>query len=338
MSPRQPRRIIDSSDDESLPETWEEMQRNIEPVSPAGPQQQQVITIDDTPQQAPLGGEPPFEVILSMTEDTPAPPPELAPEPEPRPPEPEPAPEPALDPEPAPESPQPGPSGIEEMNQNGAENEYCDEYFLRIIDDSVGTLNQDIAEFASAKKVIQKAKKGLQMVHMMLDICQDTVVHVHDYKEAYRTSRRVHKRKLDHVDELESKLKSETKKFKDELDAHARQTNETLEANLILHRQIEVEKSEARDYMEQRDQAEHIVDELKSKLTREKTKVFNLKKYNAALKEAMEDKDKTIGRLETELNQTRQRLHQFTRISVPRRPAASVQADESSSSSEEEDN
>ena len=117
MSPRQARRIVESSDEESLPETWEEMQRNIEPVSPAAPEQRQVITIDDddnTPQQTPLGGEPPFEVLLSMMADAPVPPQE-----------------------PAPESPQPGPSGIEEMNQNAVKNEYSDEYFLRTIDASL---------------------------------------------------------------------------------------------------------------------------------------------------------------------------------------------------------
>ena len=169
---------------------------------------------------------------------------------------------------------------------------------------------------------------------MLLDICHYTVVNVHEYKEAYRTARRAHKWTLDQCDELESTLQSESKKVKDELDAHAKQTNEALEANEMLHRQIDTLKSEARDYMEHRNQTEHIVDQLKSTLTRDKTKVFKLHKYNAALQGAMGDKDKTIGRLETELNQTRQRLHHFTRISVPRRPAASVQADESLSSSD----
>ena len=140
MSPRQPRRIIDSSDDESLPETWEEMQRNIEPVSPASEQQEavhriwlsdppRVITIedDDSPQEPPLGDEAPFEVLLSMVDDAPAPPAE--PEPAPRPPEPEPAPRPPeLAPAPAPEpepvhnrseSPQPGPSGIHDDEKYG---------------------------------------------------------------------------------------------------------------------------------------------------------------------------------------------------------------------------
>ena len=163
MSPRRPARRIVESDDESLPETWEEMQRNIEPVSPAAPEQRQVITIedDDTPQQAPLGGEPSFQVILSMTESTPEPAPEPAQDPAPEPaqvpppesapvPPPEPVPE-SRPPEPAPvdrpESPQPGPSGIEEMNHNAVENEYSDEYFLRTIDTSVGTVTEDKAEF-----------------------------------------------------------------------------------------------------------------------------------------------------------------------------------------------
>ena len=171
------------------------------------------------------------------------------------------------------------------------------------------------------------------MIHMLLDTCRDKVVNLHDYKEAYRTARRAHKRTLDKCDELESYVQSETKKFKAELDVHAKQTNEAYEANAMLHRQIETVRSEARDYIEQRNQTENIVDQLKIKLTQEKTKVFNLKKYTAALKGAMEDKDKTIARLETELNQTRQRLHQFTRISVPRRPQQQV--DESSSSDED---
>ena len=109
---------------------------------------------------------------------------------------------------------------------------------------------------------------------------------------------------------------------------------ETMEANSMLHRQIETVKSEARDYMEQRDQAEAAVDQLKGKLSQEKTKTYNLKKYTAALKGVIGDKDKTIARLEAELAQTRQRLHQFTRISVPRRSAAA--AHEESSSSDDE--
>jgi len=72
-----------------------------------------------------------------------------------------------------------------------------------------------------------------------------------------------------------------------------KKTNEAYEANSILHRQIEMLNTEARDY---------------------------------------------IGRLETELNQTRQRLHQFTRISVPRRPTSVQQAAADESSEEEDDN
>jgi len=112
--------------------------------------------------------------------------------------------------------------------------------------------------------------------------------------------------------------------------------HEAVEANVMLHRQIETVKSECRDYMEQRDQAEAAVDQLKVKLTQEKTKTYNLKKYTAALKGTLGDKDKTIARLEAELTQTRQRLHQFTRISVPRR-LHQQQEDESSSSDEQED-
>ena len=123
MSPRQPRRIVES-DDESLPDTWEEMRRSYELVSPAGSEQQQeavhrirlsdpprVITIEDDdndiPQEAPLGDEPPFEVLISMMDDAPAPPPQPAPEPVPEP-----------EPEPATESPQPGPSCIQESDDN----------------------------------------------------------------------------------------------------------------------------------------------------------------------------------------------------------------------------
>ena len=59
MSPRRHQRRIVESDDESLPETWEEMQRTLEPVSPAAPEQRQepprAITIDDD-EDTPLGG------------------------------------------------------------------------------------------------------------------------------------------------------------------------------------------------------------------------------------------------------------------------------------------
>ena len=41
MSPRRhARRIVESDDNESLPDTWEEMQRNIKPVSPAAAPEQ----------------------------------------------------------------------------------------------------------------------------------------------------------------------------------------------------------------------------------------------------------------------------------------------------------
>ena len=112
----------------------------------------------------------------------------------------------------------------------------------------------------------------------------------------------------------------------------------------MLHRQLEVERLEAIDYKEQHDQAEIAIDELKAKLAQEKSKVYNLKKYNNALKGTLADKDASIARLETELTQTRQRLHQFTRIKVQGRPAyrqqgaAAAVQDSSSSSSEEEDN
>ena len=335
MSPRQPRRIVES-DDESLPETWEEMRRNCEPVSPASEQQQEtvhridhprVITIEDDDdelsQQAPLGDEPPFEVLISMMDDAP----------------PEPAPEPVNN---RPESPQPGPSGRQEIrgHDDSNDDEKMDELLCKRIDDSVGTITQDTKEYDKAERVIDKATNGLHIVRMMMDQCKDTVFLLHDYKEAYRTSRRAQKRKIEECDDLKSQVQSEAKKVKDELDAHAKQTNEAYEANAIVLRQIETLNSEARDYIEQRHQTEHIVDQLKAKLAQEKTKVYNLKKYNAALKGAMEDKDKTIGRLETELNQTRQHLHHFTGITVPRRPSsysASAQADESSSSSSEEE-
>jgi len=235
MSPRrQQRGIVESLDDESLPETWEEMQRNIEPVSPAAPEQRQVITIDDDdgPQEAPLGDEPPFEVLLSMMADAPVPPQEPAPEsrppePESQPPEPEPEsrpPEPESEPapEPAPESPQPGPSGLQEPDDTGNYANYS-EYYLNKIDECAGTLKRDNAEFKNAKRVITKAKNGLTGIHVMLNYFEDTVTLYNDYKEAYRVSRRVHKRKLDQYDEeLESNVRSETKKFKDECDAHAK--------------------------------------------------------------------------------------------------------------------
>ena len=163
------------------------------------------------------------------------------------------------------------------------------------------------------------------------------------YTNAYRSSRRAHKRKIEERGELLFSLQLQCKKAKDQVDVHRQREHEAMksmheamEANSMLHRQIEIVESASRDYMEQRDQAENIVDQLKAKLTQEKSKVYKVKKYTAALKGAMQDKDKTIARLETELNQTRQRLHQFTQISVPRRSAQ--QEDESSSSDEEDDN
>jgi len=98
-----------------------------------------------------LGDEPPFEVLLSMMADAPVPPQEPAPEsrppePESQPPEPEPA------PEPAPESPQPGPSGLQEPDDTGNYANYS-EYYLNKIDECVGTLKRDNAEFKNAKRV-----------------------------------------------------------------------------------------------------------------------------------------------------------------------------------------
>ena len=271
-----------------------------------------------------------------MTESVPQ---EPAPEPAPEPaqelaPEPEPAPEPAPAQE-RPESPQPGPSGLQESDEAGNYGDYS-EYYLSQIDDCVGTLTRDNAELKTAKRVIAKARGGIAGINLMIERLQDVMEMYTNYKEAYRVSRRVYKRKLEQFEEdVQSQVRVETKKFKDECDGYITQTNEAIDANVMLHRQIETVKSECRDYMEQRDQAEAAVDQLKAKLTQEKTKTYNLKKYTAALKGAMEDKDKTIARLEAELTQTRQRLHQFTRISVPRRSAA---AQEESSSSDDDEN
>ena len=125
-----------------------------------------------------------------------------------------------------------------------------------------------------------------------------------------------------------------------------RHCNEARDGNEMLHRQLELERVEAIAYTEQRDQAEIAIDELKAKLAQEKSKVYNLKKYNNALKGTLADKDASIARLETELPQTRKHLHQVTRIKVQRRPAygqqgaAGAAAEDSSalSSEEEEDN
>ena len=351
MSPRRQvssRRIVESSDEESLPETWEEMQRHVEPVSPAvAPEQRQVITIDDdddTPQQSQVGVEPSFEVLLSMTEDVPAPPPtESAPQPqEPEPPQdprrsPQPQepvqPQDPRPPEPAPDSPQPGPSGIQEMNDDGTD-ERLEEQYFRTIDESVGTIVDDNRDYASFQKM---KSDGIHIVNVMMEHFRDTVNDLHNFKEAYRSSRRACKRKLEKFGELEASCK----KFKEQADGYAsreqeavRGMQEAIDANEILHRQLATVESEARDYMEQRDQAEAVVDQLKVKLTQEKSKTHNIKKYAAALKGVIGDKDKTIARLEVELTQTRTRLHQFTRISVPRGPAAAQ--GESSSSSEDE--
>ena len=352
MSPRRQaaRRIVESSDDESLPETWEEMQRNIEPVSPAvAPEQrQEVITIEDD-----AAPEPSFEVILSMSEPAPpepappepAPPEPAPPEPappEPAPPEPappEPAPPEPAPQEPAPDSPQPGPSGIQEINDDGTiDDERLEEQYFKGLDDSVGTILDDNKDYASFQRVVEMTSEGIQMVTVMMEHVRDTVNDLHTFKEAYRSSRRACKRKLEEYGELEVSCK----KFKDQVDVHRHREQEAskslqgaIEANEMLHRQIATVESECRNYMEQRDQAEAAVDQLKGKLTQEKTKTYNVKTYTAALKGAMEDKDKTIGRLEAELAQTRQRLHQFTRISVPRRSAA-AQEESSSSSSDDE--
>ena len=354
MSPRRQaaRRIVESSDDESLPETWEEMQRNIEPVSPAvAPEQrQEVITIEDD-----AAPEPSFEVILSMSE--PAPPEPAPPEPAPQ----EPAPQ-----EPAPDSPQPGPSGIQEINDDGTiDDERLEEQYFKGLDDSVGTILDDNKDYASFQRVVEMTSEGIHMVTVMMEHFRATVNDLHNFKEAYRSSRRACKRKLEEYGELEASCK----KFKDQVDVHrhreqeasksfqeasksfqeasksfqeasksfqeaSKSFQEAIEANEMLHRQIATVESEARDYMEQRDQAEAVVDQLKVKLTQEKSKTHNLKKYAAALKGVIGDKDKTIARLEAELTQTRTRLHQFTRISVPRRSAAAAQEDSSSSDDE----
>ena len=305
-----------------------------------------MITIedDDSPQEPPLGDEAPFEVLVSMVDDAPAPPaepepaprppePEPAPrppepEPAPRPPEPEPAPRPP-EPEPAPrppelapapepepvhnrsESPQPGPSGIHDDETIDELN--TEEVFLRRIDDSVGTITIDDTEYSKAERVIDKATDGLHIVRMMMDQVKGTVFLLHDYKEAYRMSRRAQKRKIEECGELESKLQSESKKFKDAAEASdkkvkeahdenvllQRQCKEAHDANGMLRRQLEVERLEAIDYKEQRDQAEIAIDELKAKLVQEKSKVYNLKKYNNALKGTLADMDASIARLET---------------------------------------
>ena len=71
------------------------------------------------------------------------------------------------------------------------------------IDESVGTLTRDNMEYANAKRVISKAKKGLTVIHLMLEHVQDTVIMQNDYKEAYRESRRVHKSKLEQYNEVQ---------------------------------------------------------------------------------------------------------------------------------------
>ena len=105
----------------------------------------------------------------------------------------------------------------------------------------------------------------------------------------------------------------------------------------MLTKDLENEKREAHDFKEQRDLAEVDVAELKTELAKAKSKAYRQKRYRAALKETLADTDATIARLEAELSQVRQRLHQFTRITCPRgqRPGCSSWVEDVSTDEEE---
>ena len=124
-----------------------------------------------------------------------------------------------------------------------------------------------------------------------------------------------------------------------EVTREKRRCREVLDANDILVRDLETERRESHDYREQRDVAETDVEQLKVELAKAKSKAYRQRKYRVALKETIADKDARIARLEEELRQVRQRLHQFTRIAVPRgqRPGCSNWVDDDNTSDEEQD-
>ena len=300
------RRRIDSdseSSDDEFPNAWEELRRRLEPVSPAAEESREVIEIADDP----LDNETTFEILSSVVVEEPEPEPAPAPEPEP-------APQPQA---PRPDSPQPGPSGIQDE-----EDEEMDERWLCTIDRNCPSLGEDKNEYADFEKCLETAMTGFTAI---MEKMRSTATLALDYKEAYRTSRRVLKRKREDNALLEADLQRERKRAR-----------EALDANEMLIRDMETEQRESREYKEQRDLAERDVTTLKSEMARMKHKAYKEKQYVKALKETLADKDASIARLETELRQVRERLHQFTRIKCPRgqRPGCSTWVDEDSTEDE----
>ena len=313
----------DSESDEEFPNAWEELRRRLEPVSPAAEESREVIEIVDDP----LGDEPPFEVLISYAaaeepesqEPEPAPAPAPAPAPEPEEPEPEEsAPEEPAPEQPAPEEPQPGPSGIQDDND-----EEMEERWLSTIDRNCPSLGEDNDQYVEFEQCLETAMTGFTAI---MDKMRSTATLALDYKEAYRTSRRALKRKREDIALLEA-----------DLDRERKRAREALDANEMLIRDMETEQRESREYKEQRDLAERDVTTLKSEMARMRHKAYTQKQYVKALKGTLEDKDATIARLEAELTQVRTRLHQFTRISVPRgqRPGCSSWIDGEDSTEEE---
>ena len=190
------------------------------------------------------------------------------------------------------------------------------------IDKNVGTMESDNNEYDELKDALGTAVTGFMA---FVDKFKATATMAYNYKEAYRASRGVFKRKRESV---ASELEREKKRSK-----------ELLDANKMLVRDIGVERLEGIDYKEQRDMAEQDLDVVKTELAKARSRAHKQRQYVKALKETLADKDASIARLETELNQVRQRLHQFTRITCPRgqRPGCSTWVDAENESTEEED-
>ena len=243
------------------------------------------------------GGSPPFRVIDRVVEEEPAPRPQPAPRPE---------------------SPQPGPSGIHETDDD-----ITQERWFSIIDANVGTMARDNADNDELKDSLAAAVTGFTA---LVDKFTATATLAYDYKEAYRECRKALKRKREDCVLAEAEITREKKRCK-----------EALDANQILTRSLETQQVESHEYRYQRDEAEAGVVQLTAELAKAKSKGYKQRKYVAALKATLGDKDATIARLEEELRQTRTRLHQFTRIQCPRgqRPGSSSWVDEVSTDEEE---
>ena len=316
MAPPPQRRCVisESSDDEEFPNAWEEMRRRLEPVGPATMEQTvEVITIEDTPN--PLGDEPSFEILDSLTQED----------------NDNDAPERLQSPQPGPsdevleraQSPQPGPSGIQQDYDD--DNDIVEERWFSISDKNVGTLAADHAKYDELTDSLVAACTGFTA---LVDKFKATATLAYDYKEAYRACRKTLKRKREDCVLAEAEVQREKRRCK-----------EALDANELLINDLATEQRESHDFKQQRDLAEADVMELTTELAKAKSKAYRDRRYRAALKETIADKDATIARLETELSQVRKHLHQFTRISCPRgqRPGSSTWVDAEEDSTDEEE-